>query len=222
MAVSVSNAKVMVGDADAVFLLESGATLQNVIIGKNQQEGVHCLGPCTLRFVWFEDVCEDAITVVRYITSYRFHCTRTRVRLRPCRKVTRLASTRGSSAEAPTMPQTRLCNTTAAAPSTLSTFTRRTTARSTAHAETAAASASATSTSRASRPVMVARSLASTSTTAIPRRLGTCALMPTTLVSFIMGVLAAASRPRPATVQAKGHRMSRIMSAERLRSFVTN
>ncbi|CAH0020853.1 unnamed protein product [Clonostachys rhizophaga] len=51
------------GDADAVFLLESGATLQNVIIGKNQKEGVHCLGPCTLRFVWFEDVCEDAITV---------------------------------------------------------------------------------------------------------------------------------------------------------------
>ncbi|KAH6885188.1 putative pectate lyase F [Thelonectria olida] len=51
------------GDADAVFLLESGATLQNVIIGKNQQEGVHCNGPCTLKFVWFEDVCEDAITI---------------------------------------------------------------------------------------------------------------------------------------------------------------
>ncbi|CAH0004291.1 unnamed protein product [Clonostachys byssicola] len=51
------------GDSDAVFLLESGATLQNVIIGKNQMEGVHCLGPCTLRFVWFEDVCEDAITI---------------------------------------------------------------------------------------------------------------------------------------------------------------
>ncbi|CAH0050808.1 unnamed protein product [Clonostachys solani] len=51
------------GDSDAVFLLESGATLQNVIIGKNQMEGVHCLGACTLRFVWFEDVCEDAITI---------------------------------------------------------------------------------------------------------------------------------------------------------------
>ncbi|KAH8721746.1 pectate lyase F [Ilyonectria robusta] len=50
-------------DADAVFLLGAGATLQNVIIGKNQQEGVHCNGPCTLRFVWFEDVCEDAITI---------------------------------------------------------------------------------------------------------------------------------------------------------------
>lgn len=53
------------GDADAVFLLRSGATLKNVIIGKNQAEGVHCDGPCTLEFVWFEDVCEDAITVVR-------------------------------------------------------------------------------------------------------------------------------------------------------------
>lgn len=53
------------GDADAVFLLRSGATLKNVIIGKNQAEGVHCDGPCTLEFVWFEDVCEDAITIVR-------------------------------------------------------------------------------------------------------------------------------------------------------------
>lgn len=52
------------GDADAVFLLRSGATLKNVIIGKNQAEGVHCDGPCTLEFVWFEDVCEDAITIV--------------------------------------------------------------------------------------------------------------------------------------------------------------
>ncbi|KZV87326.1 pectate lyase [Exidia glandulosa HHB12029] len=51
------------GDADAVFLLQSGATLQNVVIGANQAEGVHCLGPCNLYNVWFEDVCEDAITI---------------------------------------------------------------------------------------------------------------------------------------------------------------
>nr|AFR36913.1 pectate lyase [Colletotrichum lindemuthianum] len=51
------------GDADAVFLLRRGATLKNAIIGKNQAEGVHCDGPCTLEFVWFEDVCEDAISV---------------------------------------------------------------------------------------------------------------------------------------------------------------
>ncbi|KAG8740072.1 hypothetical protein FRC10_004792 [Ceratobasidium sp. 414] len=51
------------GDKDAVFILQSGATLQNVVIGANQAEGVHCLGPCNLYNVWFEDVCEDAITI---------------------------------------------------------------------------------------------------------------------------------------------------------------
>ncbi|KAG8780008.1 hypothetical protein FRC12_023567 [Ceratobasidium sp. 428] len=51
------------GDEDAVFILQSGATLKNVVIGANQAEGVHCLGPCNLYNVWFEDVCEDAITI---------------------------------------------------------------------------------------------------------------------------------------------------------------
>ncbi|KAJ4372929.1 hypothetical protein N0V83_003220 [Neocucurbitaria cava] len=51
------------GDSDAVFLLGAGATLKNVIIGKNQAEGVHCKGHCTLEFVWWEDVCEDALTI---------------------------------------------------------------------------------------------------------------------------------------------------------------
>jgi hypothetical protein len=51
------------GSADAVFLLKAGATLRNVIIGANQAEGVHCDGHCTLEFVWFEDVCEDAISI---------------------------------------------------------------------------------------------------------------------------------------------------------------
>ncbi|SPO07449.1 probable Probable pectate lyase F [Cephalotrichum gorgonifer] len=51
------------GSKDAVFLLHAGATLKNVIIGKNQAEGVHCKGHCTLEFVWFEDVCEDAISI---------------------------------------------------------------------------------------------------------------------------------------------------------------
>ncbi|KAB5589527.1 hypothetical protein CTheo_7034 [Ceratobasidium theobromae] len=51
------------GDKDAVFLLESDATLENVVIGADQNEGIHCLGSCTLRNVWFEDVCEDAITI---------------------------------------------------------------------------------------------------------------------------------------------------------------
>lgn len=51
------------GDKDAVFILESGATIQNVVIGANQAEGIHCLGPCNIYNVWFEDVCEDAITI---------------------------------------------------------------------------------------------------------------------------------------------------------------
>ena len=34
------------GEADAVFILESGATLKNVIIGANQAEGNSILSPC--------------------------------------------------------------------------------------------------------------------------------------------------------------------------------
>ena len=46
------------GSASAVFILKDGATLSNVIIGADALEGVHCLGSCTLRNVWFRDVCE--------------------------------------------------------------------------------------------------------------------------------------------------------------------
>lgn len=45
-----------------MFILENGATLSNVIIGKSQAEGVHCKGTCTLNNVWWADVCEDAAT----------------------------------------------------------------------------------------------------------------------------------------------------------------
>ncbi|TFK75156.1 pectate lyase C [Pluteus cervinus] len=51
------------GDSDAVFILEEGATLARVVIGPNQSEGVHCLGTCTIDHVYWEDVCEDAITL---------------------------------------------------------------------------------------------------------------------------------------------------------------
>ncbi|KXH35458.1 pectate lyase [Colletotrichum simmondsii] len=51
------------GEADAMFVLEAGATLSNVIIGPDQAEGVHCKGTCTLNNVWWEDVCEDALTL---------------------------------------------------------------------------------------------------------------------------------------------------------------
>ncbi|KAH6647388.1 pectate lyase [Truncatella angustata] len=50
------------GEADAIFVLKDGATLSNVIIGAGQAEGVHCQGTCTINNVWWQDVCEDAIT----------------------------------------------------------------------------------------------------------------------------------------------------------------
>ncbi|PFH53605.1 polysaccharide lyase family 3 protein [Amanita thiersii Skay4041] len=51
------------GEEDAVFILQPGASISNVIIGKDQAEGIHCRGPCTVTNVWWEDVCEDAITI---------------------------------------------------------------------------------------------------------------------------------------------------------------
>ncbi|TQN69675.1 putative pectate lyase F, partial [Colletotrichum shisoi] len=57
------------GEADTAFVLEKGATLRNVIIGKTAGEGVYCLGgACNIEFVWFEDVCEDAISIAGDVT----------------------------------------------------------------------------------------------------------------------------------------------------------
>jgi hypothetical protein len=39
------------GDADAVFTIKNGGTLKNAIIGKDQIEGVHCEGSCTIEYV---------------------------------------------------------------------------------------------------------------------------------------------------------------------------
>ncbi|CAE6465774.1 unnamed protein product [Rhizoctonia solani] len=50
---------------NAVFILEPGATISNVVIGADQNEGIHCKGPCTILNAWFEDVCEDAITLLQ-------------------------------------------------------------------------------------------------------------------------------------------------------------
>jgi hypothetical protein len=36
------------GSKDAVFQVANGGTLKNVIIGADQNEGVHCLGSCTI------------------------------------------------------------------------------------------------------------------------------------------------------------------------------
>ncbi|MEU9829978.1 pectate lyase [Streptosporangium sp. NPDC048047] len=45
-----------------IFKLSDGATLQNVILGAPAADGIHCMGTCTLRNVWWEDVGEDAAT----------------------------------------------------------------------------------------------------------------------------------------------------------------
>ncbi|KAF2113994.1 polysaccharide lyase family 3 protein, partial [Lophiotrema nucula] len=51
------------GDSDAVFEVQEGGTLKNVIIGADQSEGIHCMGACTIENVWWEAVCEDALTI---------------------------------------------------------------------------------------------------------------------------------------------------------------
>ncbi|KAI1484609.1 pectate lyase [Biscogniauxia mediterranea] len=51
------------GDSDAVFQIEEGGSISNVIIGPNQIEGIHCQGACTLNNVWWSAVCEDAFTI---------------------------------------------------------------------------------------------------------------------------------------------------------------
>ncbi|MDF9810981.1 pectate lyase [Streptomyces sp. SPB162] len=47
---------------DPIFELANGATLQNVILGSPAADGIHCLGTCTLKNVWWQDVGEDAAT----------------------------------------------------------------------------------------------------------------------------------------------------------------
>jgi hypothetical protein len=46
----------------AIFRLENGAMLRNVIIGTPGANGIHYYGSCTLENVWWEDVGEDAAT----------------------------------------------------------------------------------------------------------------------------------------------------------------
>ncbi|MFZ5893760.1 MAG: pectate lyase [Myxococcota bacterium] len=51
-------------DADPIFELADGATLKNVILGNPAADGIHCKGTCTLQNVWWEDVGEDAATLL--------------------------------------------------------------------------------------------------------------------------------------------------------------
>lgn len=48
----------------AVFDVQEGGTLKNVVIGTLAADGIHCLGNCTLQNVWWEDIGEDAATAL--------------------------------------------------------------------------------------------------------------------------------------------------------------
>lgn len=59
------------GEKDTAFVVERGGTLRNAIIGKTVGEGVYCKGGgCNIEFVWFEDVCEDAISIVSFALQH--------------------------------------------------------------------------------------------------------------------------------------------------------
>ena len=49
---------------DPLFLGKAGGSLKNVILGAPAADGVHCEGSCTIDNVWWEDVGEDAITLL--------------------------------------------------------------------------------------------------------------------------------------------------------------
>ncbi|HSX85040.1 MAG TPA: pectate lyase [Cellvibrio sp.] len=48
----------------AVFDVQDGGVIRNVIIGSLAADGIHCLGNCTLDHVWWEDIGEDAATAM--------------------------------------------------------------------------------------------------------------------------------------------------------------
>lgn len=47
------------GDKDAVFIVKNGGTLKNAIIGKDQIEGVHCEGSCTIEVRYLSIPCKN-------------------------------------------------------------------------------------------------------------------------------------------------------------------
>lgn len=49
---------------DPLFSIKAGGSLKNVILGSPAADGIHCEGSCTIDNVWWEDVGEDAITLL--------------------------------------------------------------------------------------------------------------------------------------------------------------
>ncbi|GAA3836466.1 pectate lyase [Streptomyces phyllanthi] len=62
-------------DQDPVFKLKDGAVLKNVIIGAPAADGIHCMGSCTLKNVWWLDVGEDAASFKGRSSSARYTVT---------------------------------------------------------------------------------------------------------------------------------------------------
>ena len=59
----------------ALFDLEEGATIRNVVIGNLAADGIHCLGNCLIENVWWEDIGEDAATALGPVTTVmRVNC----------------------------------------------------------------------------------------------------------------------------------------------------
>jgi hypothetical protein len=56
-------------ESDAVFHIENGGSLSNVIVGPNQIEGVNCQGACTPTKVWWSAVCEDAFSTKKQVAD---------------------------------------------------------------------------------------------------------------------------------------------------------
>jgi pectate lyase len=47
-----------------LFSVKAGGSVKNVILGNPAADGIHCEGSCTIDNVWWEDVGEDAITLL--------------------------------------------------------------------------------------------------------------------------------------------------------------
>ncbi|WNV86073.1 pectate lyase [Umezawaea sp. Da 62-37] len=54
---------------DPMFEVANGGTIQNVLLDAPAGDGIHCLGSCTIRNVWWNDVGEDAATFLSASSS---------------------------------------------------------------------------------------------------------------------------------------------------------
>jgi hypothetical protein len=60
---------------DPLFSVKAGGSIKNVILGSPAADGIHCEGSCTIDNVWWEDVGEDAITLLGSSSSNVYRIT---------------------------------------------------------------------------------------------------------------------------------------------------